>query len=413
MNYGGFRGVNNYHAAGSRALSGQRRDSSRDSADPLTGSSTAVRSQTPVPLPKIPVMLGTLAFGRRGDYQETAVVHDEVSTGPRVAAATAAGSSAVRSDLPSQLKERTEVKETPVPLPPWMPQRQTVQVNPQPPAPQGTASTAPQTPGTSKRGRPKGWKPGMSYAEVRGDTPSEARAVKKIRATAAATAAATRDGIVKRRGRPPKQPSPPPVELYHRHNAPFIAFLCEWAGCKAELHNLDTLRRHIRTVHLRPLQGPRRRCRWGKCKPTTVEEEMDEEGKKGQGGEAFAGKEDLEAHIEGRHLIPFSWHIGDGPRNSGGQRGKRIKKRKDDGARDDDGDNDDNVPHYLKDANGNQVTPSIEGQAVEDYATWRINRKKLKQLLLERDRNLPSEDDESPAGEGEVEVEEEEVGVPL
>lgn len=335
-----------------------QRKSSRESTDPLAVSSSAGRSNTPVPLPRMPVMLGTLASGRRSDYQETPVIHDE-----KPAAPGGAGSSTIAPDVSSEGRKRTAVKETPVPLPPRIPQRQAIQVTPNPAQPSGT----PQTPGTSKRGRPKGWRPGMSYAAVRGVMPSGAKPVKKIRPAAAAAG----EGI-KRRGRPPKQPSPPPVELYHRQNALFIAFLCEWTGCKAELHNLDTLRRHIRAVHLRPLKGPGQKCRWARCGQTM--------------GKEFARTKELESHVEERHLVPFSWHIGDGPQNSSGMRGPG---------------GDEDVPFYLKDADGNQVTPSIKGQVVEDYATWRCNRKKLKQLLLERDRNLPSEDEESPVGEEE------------
>jgi hypothetical protein len=109
-------------------------------------------------------------------------------------------------------------------------------------------------------------------------------------------------------------------------------------------------------------------------------------------GVQFPGEKELERHLEERHLVPFSWHIGDGPRNS-------MVAAADSRKRKTDSDEDEDIPDYLKDASGHQVTPSIKGQAVEDYVTWRSNRVKLKQLLLERDRNLPSEDEESPVEE--------------
>lgn len=225
----------------------------------------------------------------------------------------------------------------------------------------------------------------MTYAEVRGTSPTRPRAAKKIKPAATAVVGGGGTIVVKRRGRPPKQPSPAPVEVYLTQNVAFVAFLCEWRGCKAELHNLETLRRHVRIVHLRPLEkvaDAERRCCWGKCGLLTNDDDDDGGDDKGR---EFAGVKELEAHVERDHLVPFSWHVGDGPQNSGW-----FGMRK--------GDEDD-VPSWLKDADGNQVTPSIKDQVVEDYATWRENRRKLKRLLIERDRNLPSESEESPEEE--------------
>lgn len=376
----GFKSINSGHAAHQHTMSGAHGESSMNADNLLAGSSKpADRSQTPVPLPRIPVRLGTLPAGRRSDYEETEVIHDEK---PQRAgqSGSASPAAAVVSDTAGKATNRLRVKQTSVPLP----QRQAAaQLSAQPspqPTTKTTGATTPQTPGSSKRGRPKGWRPGMSYAEVRGTSPTRPRAAKKIK-----PAAEPADGgtiVVKRRGRPPKQPSPPPVDVYLQQNVAFIAFLCEWAGCKAELHNLETLRRHVRIVHLRPLEkvdDAGRRCRWGKCGLLAGDD--DEEGRE------FAGVKELEAHVEGEHLVPFSWHVGDGPRNSGWSgKGKGA-------------DEEDDVPSYLKDADGNQVTPSIKDQVIEDYATWRDNRRKLKRLLIERDRNLPSESEDSPEAE--------------
>jgi hypothetical protein len=46
-------------------------------------------------------------------------------------------------------------------------------------------------------------------------------------------------------------------------------------------------------------------------------------------------------------------------------------------------------------SNGQQVTPSIKDQKLEDFATWKENRRKLKELLIQRDENLPDESSES------------------
>lgn len=263
--------------------------------------------------------------------------------------------------------------EAPVKLPPRPATTTTTTAAPAPAPAPATASGA--TTPTTARGRPKGWKPGMSYAAMRGhERPPAARP----RPAA---------GAAKRRGRRPKQASPPPRELYHALDPPFVAFLCEWRGCRAELHNLETLRRHVGIVHLEEEEedeGEEWCCMWGKCG-------------RGEPVTAFSGLPQLESHMEGAHMEPFAWHVGDGPANRsgrgvGGRGGGRGPTAEQGG---------DGIPSYLKDAEGNQVTPSVRDQELEDYMTWRENRRKLKELLLERDRSLPPEEEEDGGGEGE------------
>lgn len=174
-------------------------------------------------------------------------------------------------------------------------------------------------------------------------------------------------GTGKRRGRPPKQPSPPPQAVYGGLKPNFLAYLCEWMGCRAELHNLDTLRRHVYVVH-----GKAERCLWGEC------------GNRAEAEQTFLNGAEFEAHMEEEHMVPMSWHVGDGPSN------RRMAKVTDPG---------DAIPDFLKDKDGNQVSPSVRGQQVEDVITWRNNRRKLAELLRRRDENLPSDesDDESNA----------------
>ncbi|KAH7160672.1 hypothetical protein EDB81DRAFT_323018 [Dactylonectria macrodidyma] len=209
------------------------------------------------------------------------------------------------------------------------------------------------------RGRPKGWRPGMPYS---------ANGPKQQLSTAAGSREArlikTRpslNGFPKRRGRPPKAPSPLPREIYCRINTPFVAFLCEWHGCKAELHNLDTLRRHVYVVHE---SETRQTCQWGKCGQKETPQVFDQRG-------AF------ETHMEEAHLVPFAWHVGDGPNNTSGQQAKEKVE--------------DQIPDYLKDENGNQVTPSIRHQQLEDRATWKMNRRRLREILIKRDENAAEE----------------------
>ena len=122
----------------------------------------------------------------------------------------------------------------------------------------------------------------------------------------------------------------------------------------------------------------------------------------------FADSAALEAHLETEHLVPLVWHVGDGPRNSprglgGGQR--RVPA--DINGTDGDGlwqsGGDEALPDFLFDAHGNQVTPSIHGQRIEDPVTRRNNKRKLRELLARLNDSLPDpepEDIEYSCAEG-------------
>lgn len=109
-------------------------------------------------------------------------------------------------------------------------------------------------------------------------------------------------------------------------------------------------------------------CRWGKC------------GRQGE-GKRFASAAELERHVEDRHLLPFVWHVGDGPKNTITE----YKVRTPDEEADD-------LPGYLFDEEGNQVTPSVLHQEFENDEERKERRRRLHRLLLERDRNAPEEE---------------------
>lgn len=231
--------------------------------------------------------------------------------------------------------------------------------------------------GQPRMGRPKGWKPGMSYAQMRGNLPPT---TKKPKSGA--------NGIVKRRGRPPKAPSQGPLELYRILKPDFLSFLCEWKDCKADLQNLETLRRHVNLVHLEEQdyededmpQQPWT-CLWGKCGLLTE-------------ASTFETYEGMEEHVENKHMVPFAWHMGDGPRCRlpDPKPNKAAKADEDESAKDNI--TQDGIPAYLRDKNGNQITPSINEQRMEDASELKERKKRLWRLLKARDENLPSEDEE-------------------
>ncbi|KJZ78800.1 hypothetical protein HIM_01573 [Hirsutella minnesotensis 3608] len=195
-------------------------------------------------------------------------------------------------DASSRFKPRLLIKETPVPIPKiptWNKPPASAAATPK-------ASSAPAIkPVTNSRGRPKGWKAGMSH-------------------------------------------------VYIVHGGHEERWTCQWRRCAG-------------------------------CTPPRV----------------FGSRDEFRAHVEQDHLVPLAWHVGDGPRN--GPHGRRRKQPGEQGS------DEEEVPDYLKDAQGQQVTPSIRGQELEDMATWRMNRRKLKELLMRRDENLPDEDSESSVDE--------------
>ncbi|KAI1471359.1 uncharacterized protein F4812DRAFT_176216 [Daldinia caldariorum] len=171
----------------------------------------------------------------------------------------------------------------------------------------------------------------------------------------------------KRRGRPPRDHTPSVREYYLRSKVEYAPFLCEWKcssgrSCPAELQNMKTLRRHVFLVHgdEDPLV-----CQWGKCaaRDTPIK---------------FASETEFEEHMEKAHFRSFVWHMGDGYQNEGISTLKRDA---------------DELPEYLFDEDGNQVTPSIAEQRLEDDQEYKERKRKLRRLLIQQDENAPTEEE--------------------
>ncbi|GAO18453.1 uncharacterized protein UV8b_07230 [Ustilaginoidea virens] len=239
--------------------------------------------------------------------------------------------------------------------------------SPQRTQPKHTASsetpltTTASTPQPTSRGRPKGWKPGLSYRAMRQNPQGDLTKVPQgdwKRTPRQPRTKAPQPGFAKRPGRAPRARTPTPREIYEKSDFQFVNFLCEWSGCKAELHNLDTLQRHVHVVH--QVASEKQGCLWGDCR-----------------AHGFQSTQDWKLHLDEAHFVPFSWHVGDGPRNTA---------LTDDGTKHELAEEE--VPDYLRGPDGEQVTPSIKDQALEDSATWKANRRRLKELLIMRDGKL-------------------------
>jgi hypothetical protein len=168
----------------------------------------------------------------------------------------------------------------------------------------------------------------------------------------------------------------------------FIPFLCEWKNCKAELHNLDTLRRHIFTVHNKNQSSREVLCQWAKCgshdvvrdkitlAKTMVHKPYD-----------FNSIESWKDHTERNHLIPLAWHMGDGPRGSTLGRFNPEQHRYFFSLTIVDGNESDGTA-YGSDKSNQQITPSIDGQVEETESAKVSNTRQSSQLSSQQSHQI-------------------------
>jgi len=88
-------------------------------------------------------------------------------------------------------------------------------------------------------------------------------------------------------------------------------FKCRWKGCKAHLHNLETLRQHVAKLH-QPTQEDVDQfgyiCWWKRC------QYLEDDGKGGiSPSKTFDNTAAWLDHIEEDHLYQVAMKLGDGP----------------------------------------------------------------------------------------------------
>ncbi|KAK1761395.1 hypothetical protein QBC47DRAFT_369972 [Echria macrotheca] len=221
------------------------------------------------------------------------------------------------------------------------------------------------TPQPKKRGRPFGWKLGSGPYSTMSKSGPGSTGRPRGRPPVKTPKPPQPPGEPKRRGRPPRKQPPTPWETYINSNPKFLVFLCEWEGCPAQLHNLETLRRHLLVVH-----GKAGTCKWGDC-PTKHPSPL-----------TFSTSADFEAHLDKTHILACAWHLGDGPQNHSDNPPPP--------------DPPDKLPSYLFDRNGKQVTPWVGDLEVEDDEARKKRKLRLGRLLMQRDNNAPPEPSYTP-----------------
>ena len=91
-------------------------------------------------------------------------------------------------------------------------------------------------------------------------------------------------------------PAPPPK---------YQIYKCRWKNCEGQLHNLETLRKHVHS-HMSQFDETFE-CLWDGCGMTKVT------GTSGRERLSFKSETAWERHMDGRHLDKYAWELGDGP----------------------------------------------------------------------------------------------------
>jgi len=161
-----------------------------------------------------------------------------------------------------------------------------------------------------KRGRPVGWR-------------------KAIHGSVAAQSKPAANGFTGPNKHQPSQPSSlrhvrtggeEPIRIESR--SPSVAngipryqsYKCKWHGCLVELHNLETLKKHVFKVHRKETLRNTLECMWDDCgkEVTSFDPNTNMQLVK-HTPYSFDLESNWKAHIHQTHFAPLSWELGDGP----------------------------------------------------------------------------------------------------
>jgi hypothetical protein len=161
-----------------------------------------------------------------------------------------------------------------------------------------------------KKGRPVGWR-------------------KAIHGSAAAQTRPSANGHTGPFKHQPSQPSSlrnvrtgenEPIRIDSRspsvaNRAPhFQPYKCKWHNCTAELHNLETLQKHVFKVHRKATLRNTLECLWDDCgKEVTNFDPNTNMRIEKHTPHQFDLENDWRSHIQQNHFGPLSWELGDGP----------------------------------------------------------------------------------------------------
>ncbi|KAI5195813.1 hypothetical protein AUEXF2481DRAFT_4918 [Aureobasidium subglaciale EXF-2481] len=184
-----------------------------------------------------------------------------------------------------------------------------------------------------RRGRPVGWRKSVHSKAALAAAAGGGLPV----SSAPKPSAAQRQSRGQPSYAPPKQrrtKQAKPVVENKEPEIEFNVYKCDWEDCGSELHNIDTLRKHVLKLHGKKTSEGDYECAWFGC---FQEEEVT----------AFDDLGSWMEHMENVHVKPLSKTLGDGPRS-----GLSDHHSEKSGA-------------YLSDSFGRQVTPIISMARVQ------------------------------------------------
>ncbi|KAI9832254.1 MAG: hypothetical protein M1819_004432 [Sarea resinae] len=99
-----------------------------------------------------------------------------------------------------------------------------------------------------------------------------------------------------------------------RSEPTYRVYNCQWKECKAELHNLETLRKHVKKAHCTRAVHGGIPCWWAGCgRRKENEDRYKMKGKSEYHALDFSTEEAWDEHMNKEHLGRLSWDFGDGP----------------------------------------------------------------------------------------------------
>lgn len=120
----------------------------------------------------------------------------------------------------------------------------------------------------------------------------------------------------------------------------YQSYKCKWQNCTAELHNLETLKKHVFKVHRKETPQHTLECLWDDCGKEVTSFDLNTNLRiEKHTPHSFDLESKWRYHVQQRHFDPLSWELGDGPASG-------LSDAYDSEA-------------YLSDAQGRRVTPRI------------------------------------------------------
>ncbi|EAT85559.2 hypothetical protein SNOG_06908 [Parastagonospora nodorum SN15] len=125
--------------------------------------------------------------------------------------------------------------------------------------------------------------------------------------------------------------------------ARYQSYKCKWQNCTADLHNLETLKKHVFKVHRKETLRNTLECLWGDCgKEVTNYDPNTNMRIEKHTPHSFDLESNWRNHVQETHFDPLSWELGDGPASGLSENVEAHDSEA-----------------YLSDAQGRPVTPRI------------------------------------------------------